>query len=62
MENLKEQPIRSQICIAENGTLKKALLLQSKNYKADKAKKFESDPSFLLKSEDLKEEVKFREN
>ena len=23
MENLKKQPIRTQICIAENGTLKK---------------------------------------
>ena len=31
LENLKEQATRLQRCIAENGTLKKVLLLQSKN-------------------------------
>ena len=35
LENLKEQATRWQKFIAENGTLKKALLLQSKNKKVN---------------------------
>ena len=33
LENLKEQATKLQKCIAENGTLKKVLLLQGKNKK-----------------------------
>ena len=60
LENLKEQATRLQKCIAENGTLKKLCYYKAKTRRveADKAKKNEYDPSFLLKLEDL-EQVKF---
>ena len=35
---------------------------KTKKLEADKAKNIESDPSLLLKLEDLKEQVKFLEN
>ena len=56
-----------QKCNEDNGTLKKALLLQSletrnlEAYKAKKKKK-EYDPLLLMKLEDLKDQVKFLEN
>ena len=64
MENLKDQATRLQKCIAENGTLKKLCYYKAKTRKleADKAKNIESDPSLLLKLENLKEQVKFLEN
>ena len=57
-----------QKCNEDNGTLKKALLLQSletrklEAYKAKKKKKKEYDPLLLMKLEDLKDQVKFLEN
>ena len=55
-----------QKCNEDNGTLKKALLLQSletRKLEADKAKKKkEYDPLLLMKLEDLKDQVKFLEN
>ena len=71
LENVEEQATRLQKCIVENGTLKKSFLirkqkLESWKLQVDKAKKKrkkdEYDPSFLLKLEDLKEQVKFLEN
>ena len=64
MENLKDQATRLQKCIVENGAQKKLFYYKSKTRKleADKAKNIESDPSFLLKLEDLKEQVRFLEN
>ena len=59
MENLNDQAKRLQKCIAENGTYYKA---KTRILEADKAKNIESDPSLLLKLEDLKEQVKFLEN
>ena len=65
MENLKDQATRLQKCIAENGTLKKSFVItrqKLETWKLDKPKNIESDPSLLLKLEDLKEQVKFLEN
>ena len=65
VQNFQEQATRLQKSIADNGTLKKASLLQSRNQKVGKflkKKKIQSDPSLLLKLEDLKEQVKFFEN
>ena len=65
VQNFQEQATRLQKSIADNGTLKKASLLQSRNQKVGKflkQKKIQSDPSLLLKLEDLKEQVKFFEN
>ena len=65
VQNFQEQATRLQKSIVDNGTLKKASLLQSRNQKVGKflkQKKIQSDPSLLLKLEDLKEQVKFFEN
>ena len=65
LENLKDQATRLQKCIAENGTLKKSFVItrqKLESWKLDKAKNIDSDPSLLLKLEDLKEQVKFLEN
>ena len=65
VQNFQEQATRLQKSIADNGTLQKASLLQSRNQKVGKflkQKKIQSDPSLLLKLEDLKEQVKFFEN
>ena len=64
LENRKEQATRLQKCIAENETLKYLCYYKAKtrNLEADKAKKIESDPSFLLNLEDLKEQARFLEN
>ena len=66
MENFKEQATRLQKCTVENGILKKAFLLYTKlklkSWKLLKQKKKEYYPPFLLKLEDLKEQVKFLEN
>ena len=56
-----------QKCNEDNGTLKKALLLQSletRKLEADKTKKKkkEYDPLLVMKLEDLKDQVKFLEN
>ena len=63
MEKLKEQATRLQQSTAENGTLKKHCYYKARTRKleADKAKKTESDPSLLLKLEDLREQVQFLE-
>ena len=46
------------------GLWKKTLLNKprTRKLKADKANRFESNPSFFLKLEDLKEQVKFLQN
>ena len=65
LENLKDQATRLQKCITENGTLKKSFVItrqKLESWKLDKAKNIDSDPSLLLKLEDLKEQVKFLEN
>ena len=54
-----------QKCIVENRTLKKTFLITKQkleSWKLIKQKENEYDPSFLLKLEDLKEQVKFLEN
>ena len=56
-----------QKCNEDNGTLKKALLLQSletRKLEADKTnkKQKEYDPLLVMKLEDLKDQVKFLEN
>ena len=69
MENFKEQALRLKKCIVESGTLKKSFLITKQKLKSwkllkqkKKKEKNEYDPSFLLKVEDLKEQVKFLEN
>ena len=68
MENFKEQATRLQKCTVENWILKKAFLLYTKlkleSWKLLKQKKKKNEyyPPFLLKLEDLKEQVKFLEN
>ena len=61
MEQPKEQATRLQQSTAENGTLKKHCFYKARTrmLEADRAKKIESDPSLLLKLEDLREQVKF---
>ena len=53
LENLKKQAIWLQKCIAKNGTLTKKLCYykaRTRKLEANKAKKFESDPSNILRS------------
>ena len=59
LENLKEQTTWLQKCFLENETLKKE---RTKKYGAEKTKKFESDPSILMKLKALMEQGKFPEN
>ena len=66
LENLKEQATKLQKYIPENGALKKSFVITNQKLESwklmIKQKKNEYDPSFLLKFEDSKEQVKFLEN